>query len=79
MSTEQQRTELDERAGQARLSPGGNWRQSLEAQEHLAEGKPIWRDTSVTVRQRCHDVDVHRFAQEESRRQTRKQQMTAGK
>ncbi|GMH26818.1 hypothetical protein Nepgr_028661 [Nepenthes gracilis] len=37
MSTEQERTELDERARQGEtVVPGGK---SLEAQEHLAEGK----------------------------------------
>ncbi|KAG0481177.1 hypothetical protein HPP92_012035 [Vanilla planifolia] len=40
MATEQQRTELDERAGQGEtVVPGGTGGKSLEAQEHLAEGR----------------------------------------
>lgn len=41
MSSEQERAELDARAKQGEtVIPGGTGGKSLEAQEHLAEGKP---------------------------------------
>ncbi|GAB4836055.1 hypothetical protein Ancab_000972 [Ancistrocladus abbreviatus] len=46
MSTEQERRELDERARQGEtVVPGGTGGKSLEAQEHLAEGRSRGRQT----------------------------------
>ena len=42
MASGQERSELDTRAEQGEtVVPGGTGGKSLEAQEHLAEGKPI--------------------------------------
>ncbi|GAB4836070.1 hypothetical protein Ancab_000987, partial [Ancistrocladus abbreviatus] len=46
MSTEQERRELDERARQGEtVVPGGTGGKSLEAQEHLAEGRSLGGQT----------------------------------